>query len=152
MAAVAAWRVNPTWTRSLISFTLLSSFCFSTTMADTVLSPSCYTNTRLCHPFVTPAHRAAPQSAKTPHLHALRLSQDVLLLFQVPGDNHGHVDRILLEPILERERTAVKWRRRLPGVGGVGGTRTCRFLLIFRMLCCSRKLFSSAKRLCWSSS
>lgn len=29
---------------------------------------------------------------------------------------------------------------------------TCRFLLILRMLCCSRKLFSRAKRLCWSSS
>lgn len=29
---------------------------------------------------------------------------------------------------------------------------TCRFLLIFRMLCCNRKLLSRAKRLCWSSS
>lgn len=28
---------------------------------------------------------------------------------------------------------------------------TCRFLLIFRILCCSRNLFSRAKRLCWSS-
>lgn len=28
---------------------------------------------------------------------------------------------------------------------------TCRFLLILRMLCCSRNLFSRAKRLCWSS-
>lgn len=34
---------RPTWTRSLSSFTLLSSFCFSTTMADTVPSPSCCT-------------------------------------------------------------------------------------------------------------
>lgn len=35
---------------------------------------------------------------------------------------------------------------------GSSWNRSCRFLLILRMLCCSRKLLSRAKRPCWSSS
>lgn len=33
----------------------------------------------------------------------LRSGQDLLLLLQVSGDDHGHVDRIFLEPILVRQ-------------------------------------------------
>lgn len=37
------------------------------------------------------------------YLGTLRCVQNLLLLLQVPGDDHGHVDRIFLEPILQRQ-------------------------------------------------
>lgn len=76
--------------------------------------------------------------------------QDLLLLLQVFGDDHGHVDWIFLEPILERRRPDFRQYQNNDKKGSEEGdcALTCRFLLILRMLCWSRKLLSRAKRLC----
>lgn len=42
------------------------------------------------------------------YLDALGGGQNLLLLLQVPGDDHGHADRIFLEPVLERERVYIQ--------------------------------------------
>lgn len=88
------------------------------------------------------------------YFYALGSGQDLLLLLQVSADDHGHVDWIFLEAILGMNQmaTAVTYSSDLRGDHATARNLTCRFLLILRMLCCSRKLFSRAKRLCWSSS
>lgn len=82
-----------------MSFTLLSSFCFSTTMADTAPSPSDCRSRGL---FYCPAPVInVLKSQCWFYLHALRIGQDLLLLLQVSGNDHGHVDGVFLKPILE---------------------------------------------------
>lgn len=157
-------RPRPTWTRSLSSFTLLSSFCFSTTMADTVPSPSCCTQNQNFHSLVSRLREAGSfqlhlkgsvcriQSFTSMLLAVARIFCSSfrfreMIMAMLTGSSWNRSWRESESTFRVYHQIELNITRRVKSRGP-----TCRFLLILRMLCCSRKLFSRAKRLCWSSS
>lgn len=158
-----SWRNTSTWTLSFSSFTLASSFCFSTSMVDDNPTPSCCKDQpllnmcsnvhvlQICNKYhVTPAGlQVLPQCSllcprfSVPPSDFWRWSWPCVQ--DLPGTDPAETSTPSIQ-----HTVATAWSNATKKIKSKCRL-TCRFLLILRMLCCSRNLFSRAKRLCWSS-